>query len=557
MQTAFHIYALTHQMNASIIGGELVGTEFYKKEREAYILLKCRNELYALGMAYHPVGFGTFLIPKEKMEIETSEKPWPFFQEAEGAVIESASQHDFDRIIRIDMKRDSSYYSIIVEAIGPNGNMWLLDGENKIRASLRHRKYEQSEPYKFPAGLEKLNPSNLNPIRLKELFGGDRILPVGLAIKKCVAGFDDLLAKEVVYRAGIDEASRAGDLEDIALNRIVEVIPNIYKQFEEFDRGFVYSLPGGSFAYPFKMKSISAEPEKYKSFSLAVYKAIKSKKSDKIELSEKDRIINSIARAVQKLERKAQNIEQDISAADKFAELHKWAELLKINLSAVKKGMTEIKLEDKYGDGRLISIPLDPALGPLENAEEYFKKYRKAKESVELLRRRYEIALKEFGSIREMQEEFDRSYDAALEKYRSEIDALLPTVAKKKEVTPRLPYKAFTLRSGVTIFVGRDGTDNDTTTFHHARPYELWFHASQCPGSHVVMKFPDKNFKPSKAEITEAAAIAAYHSKARKSKAVAVIYTERKFVHKPRGAKPGLVTVEREKMVMVEPKKVD
>ena len=72
-----------------------------------------------------------------------------------------------------------------------------------------------------------------------------------------------------------------------------------------------------------------------------------------------------------------------------------------------------------------------------------------------------------------------------------------------------------------------------------------------------MMKFPDKNFKPSKAEIAETAAIAAYHSKARHSKTVPVIYTERKYVHKPRKAKPGLVTVEREKMVMVEPKITD
>ncbi len=71
------------------------------------------------------------------------------------------------------------------------------------------------------------------------------------------------------------------------------------------------------------------------------------------------------------------------------------------------------------------------------------------------------------------------------------------------------------------------------------------------------MKFPDKSFVPSKAEIAEAAAVTAYHSKARNSKTVPVIYTERKYVRKPRKAKPGLVLVEREKMIMVEPKKLE
>ena len=105
------------------------------------------------------------------------------------------------------------------------------------------------------------------------------------------------------------------------------------------------------------------------------------------------------------------------------------------------------------------------------------------------------------------------------------------------------------------IFVGKDGDDNDRTTFDHAKPYELWFHASQCPGSHVVMKYPDKSFEPSKAEIAETAAIAAYYSKARNSKTVPVAYTEKRYVRKPRKAKPGLVTLEREKTVMVEPHK--
>jgi predicted ribosome quality control (RQC) complex YloA/Tae2 family protein len=154
-----------------------------------------------------------------------------------------------------------------------------------------------------------------------------------------------------------------------------------------------------------------------------------------------------------------------------------------------------------------------------------------------------------------MQSEFNRDFESASRKYESELAQIIPAQAKKRETAPRLPYREHVLSSGVTIFIGKDGADNDTTTFKHAKPYELWFHASQCPGSHVVLKFPDKKFQPSKEEIAETAAIAAYHSKARNSKTVPVIYTERKYVRKPRKAKPGLVTVEREKTVMVEPKK--
>jgi predicted ribosome quality control (RQC) complex YloA/Tae2 family protein len=117
-----------------------------------------------------------------------------------------------------------------------------------------------------------------------------------------------------------------------------------------------------------------------------------------------------------------------------------------------------------------------------------------------------------------------------------------------------LPYKEYLLSTGLKIYVGRDGADNDRTTFDFARPYELWFHTQQCPGSHVVIKFPNKSFVPSKLEIGETAAIAAWFSKARNDSLVPVIYTERRHVRKPRKAKPGLVTVQRETSVMVEPK---
>ena len=202
-----------------------------------------------------------------------------------------------------------------------------------------------------------------------------------------------------------------------------------------------------------------------------------------------------------------------------------------------------------------MKIKLNPALTPAQNAEEYFRRYKKGKEALTLLERRLEIAKAESEEAEKLVAEIESDFDNAKEKYASELAAILPKTSEKKTAAPRLPYKEYTLSSGVTIYVGRDGADNDLTTFQYAKPYELWFHAAQSPGSHVVMKFPNKNFAPSKAEIAEAAAIAAYHSKAKNSKAVPVIYTQRKYVRKPRKAKPGLVTVEREKMIMVEPKK--
>ena len=544
-------------MNSSIIGAKLVRTEYYKKEREAYLIFGNGDTKSALGVIFHPVSFGAFIVPESKAKVETSEKPWPFFQQVKGATVESVTQLGFDRIFKIVLNQEEEKYAAIVEAIGPNANLWLLDHDDMIMATLRHKKYDESKSYSPPPGGERLNPMALDIEKLKEALGKHRDLAPDIALKKCIVGLDDILANEVANRADIKSGSPVGDLNSTDIRKILGAISEITAKFTNDDRGYVWNLAGHSFAYPFKLKSLPAEPEKFGSLSLAVLAAIRNKKDHKIEISEKEEIIGTISRSIAKLQRKIVGIEQDLATADRYDEYRLKAELLKINLRNINKGAAKVSLEDKYGSGAEVVIKLDPALSPSENAEDYFKKYRKGKEALDLLKRRLEITRQELASSKEMLNELERNYDQAYEKYHSEIASVSTTEDKKKAIGPRLPYKPFTLASGVTIFVGRDGEDNDRTTFAYAKPYELWFHTSQCPGSHVVMKFPDKNFKPSKAEIVEAASVAAYYSKARKSKTVPVIYTERKYVRKPRKAKPGLVTVEKEKMVMVEPKKID
>ena len=142
MQTALHIYALVEELKETLIDGRFVASEFYRKEREAYLLFKAKKGTVALGLAYHPTGFGTFVIPRSKISVKTKEKPWPFFQGAYESEIDSIKQIELDRIIKINLKNKSENYSIIIEAIGPNGNLWLLDNKSYIQATLRNKKYD-------------------------------------------------------------------------------------------------------------------------------------------------------------------------------------------------------------------------------------------------------------------------------------------------------------------------------------------------------------------------------------------------------------------------------
>jgi predicted ribosome quality control (RQC) complex YloA/Tae2 family protein len=127
----------------------------------------------------------------------------------------------------------------------------------------------------------------------------------------------------------------------------------------------------------------------------------------------------------------------------------------------------------------------------------------------------------------------------------------------QKTKQKQLQFRTFLTESGAEILVGRNNRDNDFLTFKFARPDDLWFHAQDVPGSHVLLKRKDKKTEPTTEQIRQAARIAAYYSKAREEKKASVVYTQAKYVRKPKKAKPGLALVEREKSVLVEPKLPD
>lgn len=555
MQTASHIYSLVRELEDRIIGAKFIGTEFFKKEREAYLHFKTDKGVLALGMVYHPAGFGTFLIPRGKVKVETNEKPWPFFQEAFESKVSLVEQIGFDRIFKICLEGSKQSFCIFVEAIGPNGNLWLTGKDEFIKATLRKRTYNKDTAYLPPPPFDRLNPYEIELRHLVEMFRKSDQYAENV-MKKNIAGLDKYLIAEILERSALDMHIAADEIDDNSIGEIVSQIKAMNGLFGDYSRGYFYGIGDGNFVYPFKLRTLGNDFSKCKSLSFAVYEAVRTKKTARSEINVRQSTIDAVNRFIKRLKRKVTKIGADLESAANFEQYKKYAELLKINITSIKKGWEEAIVVDVYDDAAgEISIKLDPALNAAQNADAYFKKYRKGREGLSLLERRLEIAQGELESALEMQTEFENDYDGAVQKYEAEVASIRPGTADKRAAPIRLPYKATTLTSGLTVYVGRDGSDNDTTTFRHAKPYELWFHASQCPGSHVVLKFPSKSFEPSRFEIEETAAIAAYHSKARNSKRVPVIYTIRKYVRKPRGAKAGLVTVEREKMVMVEPKK--
>lgn len=553
MQTALHILSLVRQLQREVVGGQLVSTEWYRKERAAYMFIKQGKSRQALGIVYHPAGSGCFLVPASKVKIETREKPWPFF-DAEGAIIVSVKQTGLDRLFEIGLDKGGRRRVMAVEALGPNANIWHLDEKKCLLGTLRKRYLESGKPYEPPSLPPHLDPIVALPEELADRWREHEDLTAAQLIEKHVLGFNRRLALEVIERVERD-LGRPVRIVGGDESTILRVIRELIDRFAVGEPGYLHTTERGPEAYPFKLAIIDEPPQRFKTLSLAV-KAAAESRQDKVEKrDERQTIMQALGRQVKKLERLEANVAADLNKATDYDRYRRYVELLQINYGRLKKGMQSIAVDDVYHDPpQPIEIKLDPALSPQENIERYARRYRKGRDGQQLLDRRLQLTRMELEKARTMLAEFEQNFAVARQRYGEELQSLLPREGtSKRETSVRLPYREHTLSTGVRVFVGRDGADNDRTTFEFAKPYELWFHTQQCPGSHVVMKYPNKSFEPSSHEIAEAAALAAWHSKARNDTLVPVIYTERRHVRKPRKAKPGLVTVDREKSVMVEP----
>ena len=554
MQTAFHVMSLVAEARRELVGGTLVATQFFKKARTALFVVKVDRSQNTLGFLFGPSGSGTIVVPSSKLTIDTTEKPWPIFGLTAGTIT-GIEQIAFDRLFRVTITSDATVRHLVFEAIGPNGNIWFLNENGQILATLRNREYTEGALYAPPALPDKLNPLLLSAETLLDHVSSFTDASLAFALEKTILGFNRTLTREIIHRARLTDSS----LENVTVDHchaICEAITQVESFFAQPEKGLLYAIDGPAEVYPFRLSSVTQEPEKFKTFSLAVLESTQRKQIASEVRDDKREMVDAVHRAAKRLAGRIIKLEADISNARDFEMYRQYGDLLKINFDKIRRGMKELKVENVFHDSQdVIAIPLDSALSPNDNVESYYQRHRKGREGLEILERRHEVSLDELARLKTISASLEKDYASASEQFAEEILSLLPRDAPRSLPQERLPYKPYQLSTGVTIFVGRDGSDNDRTTFEFAKPFELWFHTQQCPGSHVVMKFPNKQFQPSRREIEETAAVAAWFSKARNDTLVPVCYAERRHIRKPRKAKPGLVSVEKEKSVMVVPRK--
>jgi predicted ribosome quality control (RQC) complex YloA/Tae2 family protein len=271
---------------------------------------------------------------------------------------------------------------------------------------------------------------------------------------------------------------------------------------------------------------------------------------------EQDGLMKKLLARRERLEKSLRTTRQQVDESRRAAEYTRNGNLLMANLHLMSKGPDAIEVEDILGDGGKVRIALSASLTPAENAERYFTRARKARGSGEEAATRVKEIERDLASLEAFIARFAGCVDdEERERFRKEHgdDLAAMNITEKPAVQERVPYRIFAVPGGYEVWVGKSSSDNDELTFHYAKQQDLWFHVRGASGSHAILRVPGKDQVVPKEAILAAARIAAYYSKMKNANTVPVAYCERKYVRKPKGAKPGTVTLEREKVVFVDP----
>jgi predicted ribosome quality control (RQC) complex YloA/Tae2 family protein len=254
--------------------------------------------------------------------------------------------------------------------------------------------------------------------------------------------------------------------------------------------------------------------------------------------------------------KKIKALSADLEAAQQAEQYRQAGDLILANLRRISAGTEEAALTGY--DGISINVRLDPKRSPAGNAELYFKKYKKAKAGRDIILERLQQTRDEDSRLRTFLEMLEQAGELdALSHVRSELEAngylreRGKGKVKKRNQSQSASYRKIEYR-GWDILVGKSAAGNDYLTTKIARPNDLWLHAEGLPGSHVLVKNPGaKDIPPD--VFSKAASLAAFHSKGKNSGKVPVTYTLAGQVRKPKGAKPGLVTLRERKTIVVVP----
>ncbi|MCI7084670.1 NFACT family protein [bacterium] len=492
-----------------------------------------------------------------------------------GAKLLDISQPSLERIVFLDFESvnelgDRVNLRLAVEIMGKYSNVILIDGRGVIIDALKRVDLSMSSQrlvlpnvkYELPPPQDKLNILCSEPeeiiSRATKILGE---MPLNKALLNSLQGISPIIARELEYKCadGVQISNKElGTTQKLALFNALENLkaiadassgtPCMVTRAEEskpFDISFI----------PVKQYGKNAEVKEFESFS-ALLEAFYDKRdnADRMKIKSQD-LHKLISNLTERLSRKINIQSAELKKCRNRDELRIKGDLLQANLHRIPRGASSITAENFYDDNKEITISLNPALSPSANVQKYYKNYRKAKTAEKMLTEQIENAKQELQYIASVGDLLERAEsEKELAQIRLELteQSYIKAPKGKQKKPSALPPLEYLTTDGFRVLVGRNNKQNDALTLKTASKKDIWFHTKDIHGSHTILITDGK--EPTQTAVTQAAEIAAYHSKAKESSKVPVDYTAVKNVSKPKGAKPGMVIYLTNKTAYVTPK---
>jgi predicted ribosome quality control (RQC) complex YloA/Tae2 family protein len=467
-----------------------------------------------------------------------------------GARVVHAHQPPFERVLELHLQAADGAYRLVTESMPKHANLVLVQDGRVVGLARpaaagrsRLRPLAPGAPYRPPPPDPRPRPGEVGARDLLDCL--ERAAqPVWRGLLGCVAGVGPLLAYELAGRTGDPEATRCDPERAEALARVLDELRERVMAGRFDPRVYGPEQLPVAFA-PFPYRCLQHLPAAPATMSEAVERVAGARSLAARLEARRHALLGRIRAMLQRKGAAAQQVRAELAEAGQADRLREWATLLLAYAHQVPRGVPVVQLPGYRGE--TVEIPLDPARGAVENAQELFHRARKLQAASQVLPQRLQSLEQELEALQDLQVQAEC---ARTHEELDEVEAELPGGRPRRAPPARTGPRTFTV-DGFTVLVGRSNRENERVTFQLAGPHDLWFHARGIPGAHVVLKTAGRT--PSEQTLQRVAAVAAYYSAARTATAVDVDYTERRWVRRLPGAAPGRVTYRAERTLRVRP----
>jgi predicted ribosome quality control (RQC) complex YloA/Tae2 family protein len=463
--------------------------------------------------------------------------------------------------------------TLIIEVMGRHSNAILVDARGTILDALKRVPPSASRVrpilphliYAPPPPQEKADPATITAAQLQHLclLAGEKTALATMLVGS-LRGISPQIARELAYRAGGRTDAPAGEC---APDMLVDALNTIIAPMEAGDwQPALYHRDGAPAAFsPVPLASFADDPdviaETGASISAVITRFFAETARASTHGERRNRLLHGIAEAATRIDTRLTALRGELRRAEDAELNRRKGEAIYASAYAITPAQTALETDDG------LTIALNPALSPSENAQRYFDEYRRAQRATEGLPERVAQAkterayLGQMAALVETATAFDDlvTLEREWREYNGGRDAS-PGNTKQKRTAKRPPAirrpRAYLTPAGHRVLIGRSGPQNDQLTFGMSHPDDTWLHARGVGGAHVIVQWSAEDVQTANGDarvIEMAARLAAYYSSARAAGHVEVDYAPRRQVRKITGAGPGMVTYRGERTLRVAP----